>query len=291
MALGQRTARQQAAQRTARTDSREAVCVSVDWPAQLAVVNVGGVERVMPWAGPAPWPGDTVRVVTAGQVPVCWVTHGSPMGTVLSASSELATVAGDDGRTYAYPFRVGDALAPGDRVRLDHVGRMVLGEYTDEPPGIEYVTPAAPPAASGGSRTFYPTDSGNYYLGTSYKSQYVEVSSQRSAFYWYGRQIANSIPDGATVTIARLKLVELWDKATLAASHLGTHADPSAAHGPSAPTLSGSIDVTSGGTINILPFAAALRDGDAFGVGFALGYGWRRFDTGARSGAIYMEWS
>lgn len=289
MALGVQAARQQAAQRTARTDSRQAVCVDVDWGEQLATVNVGGAERVMPWVGPAPWPGDPVRVVTAGQIPVCWAVYGSPMGTVASATSELATVVGDDGETYIYPYRVGDALSPADRVRLDHAGRIVLAEYTDEPPGSSYVPPAPPPGPSSGARTFYPTDSGQYQ-GGKYLNQYVEISVTRSGFYWYGKQIANTIPNTATITGAGLFLSEVWDNVPGAPSKLGAHADPSTVHGPSAPGLSGAIDVYGSGWIDILPFANALRDGTAFGVGFAANFGWRRFDTAARSGAIHMEW-
>lgn len=287
---GQQVARLLAAQKQGLSDTRDAVCVDVDYVTRLATVNVGGSVQVMAWAAAAPWPGDRVRVFTLGQKPVCVVSHGSPQGTVSSADSSQAVVVGDDGVTYTYPYRVGDALAPGDRVRLDHAGRFVAGEYTAEPPGSEYETPAAPPSSGTFSRTFYPTDSGNYRFGV-YQTQFAEVSANRAAYYWYGTQIASTIPDAATITKAQLRLVEVWDELPTVPSRLGTHAQASSVHTSSAPAISGALELTGGGTINVATYATALKTGAAYGFGFPAGYGWRRFDSGARSGALYVEWT
>lgn len=290
MSLGREVARELAAQRAGLSDTIDARCVDVDWAARLAVVNVGGAEQTMSWAGPAPWPGDRVRVMTLGQKPVAVVQHGAPIGTVSAASSTAATVLGDDGQTYVYPFRVGDAIAPGDRVRLDHAGRVVTLEYSEEPPGSDYTPPAPPPSQAVQARWFYPTDSANYRLGA-YASSFAEVSANRSAFYWYGRQIASSIPDSATIVRARLSLAEVWDELPTVASRLGKHSSSSTSRTAAAPSLSGAIDgITGGGTVDISAFADDLKTGAAYGVGFYAGFGWRRFDAAARSGAIYIEW-
>lgn len=289
--LGKQNARDLSKLRAGRSDFADALCVDVDWVQRLATVNVGGADQIMSWSGDAPWPGDRVRVLTLGQKPVCVVQHGSPIGTVVSATSSLATVLGDDGVTYAYPYRVGDALVPGDRVRLDHAGRAVLLEYTAEPPGSEYDPPPAPPSAVITSRSFYPTDATNYRFGSPTDSPFAEVSVNRAAYYWYGTQIASTIPDGATVTLARLNLVEVWDELPSVVSRLGRHASAGTVRTAAPPALTGAIELSGGGAINILPFAAALAAGDAHGVGFYAGFGWRRFDAAARSGSIYMEWS
>lgn len=288
--LGKQNARELSRLRAGRSDSTDALCVDVDWVERLATINLGGADQVMSWSGAAPWPGDRVRVMTLGQKPVCVVQHGAPIGTVVSATSSLATVLGDDDAIYTYPYRVGDALAPGDRVRLDHAGRAVLLEYTAEPPGSEYEPPPAPPSESVTKRTFYPTDSTNFRFGEPVDSPFAEVSANRAAYYWYGTQIASTIPDGATVTVARLRLVEVWDELPGVVSRLATHASSSSGRTATPPALSGAMELTGGGEINILPYAAALASGAAYGVGFPAGFGWRRFDAAARSGSIYMEW-
>lgn len=287
---GQIAARAQAEARKGFSDSIEATCLSVDWSARLATVDIGGASRVMPWAGPAPQIGDTVRVITAGQKPICWAQYGSPTGEVLAVGGTTVTVEGEDGRQYTYPFVDGVSLLVGDIVRLDHAGRIVLGQYAAASTIPEVIRPPAPPAQSVFKRTFYPTDSGRYFNGV-YSSQFVDASSNQAGYYWYGTQIASSIPDTATVTRAELRLVERFDNLPGIASRLGIHNNPSTRHGNTAPALSGIINVSNGGVINIASYATALKTGTAYGVGFYAGFGWRQFDTYARSGSIYMEWT
>lgn len=288
--LGEQVARQQKALQAGASDTIDATCVGVDLAGGFASVNVGGVVQVMPWQGAAPWAGDRVRVSTLGRKPICAVQYGAAQGTVASVTSTTATVTGDDTYKYTYPFAAGSTLVSGDRVALDHAHRLVVGKYAAEPAGSEFVTPAAPPAPAKQSRWFYPTDSGNYRFG-SYVSQFAEVSENRAAYYWYGTQIASTIPDTATITRCELRLVEVWDELPTVASRIATHADASSVHTASAPALTGSIEITGGGTYNISAYATALKNGTAYGVGFPAGFGWRRFDTAARSGAIFIEWS
>lgn len=283
--LGEQSARsdQQMIAGLASTD--EGICEGYDWPARLVKINLRGAVQWMPWVGSTPWKGDAVRVTYAGAGnPYCQAVYGSAMGTVQAVAASIATVTGDDGRTYRYPVAVGTAFTAGQRVRLDHVGQLVASRYAAEPLVSEYTVPGAPPGGSGGSATFRPIDSGNF-SGGSFSSQFVEISDSRSGHYWYGTQIADTLTAVPTKVI--LTLSELWDQVPGTASRLGTH---SQATRGAEPALSGAINVLNGGQVDMTAVAASFRSGAARGVGFARTYGWRRFDTFAASGSLYMEW-
>lgn len=293
MAQGAQTAKQlaQLAAQTAATTL--GTCLSVDFTNLLAVVDVGGAAQSMPWVGSAPYKGDRVRIMTAGGQPACFAQYGHPLGTVVAVASSLATVTGDDGQTYQYPYPSGVTLAAGNRVALDHALRVVVELISAEPPGSLYVQQSGAPGPTKQSRTFTPTDSGNYTSGA-YSTQYVEISTTRYGFYWFGTQIADSIPDTATITRAIVTLSEVWDEVPGAASLMQLHTDSSASHGGSQPTLTGAgVSVSNSGTFDISSMVAALVTGSAFGLGFPGGatHGWRRFDTFLASGAITIDWT
>jgi hypothetical protein len=286
MALGRDQARAAADLRKLASRSDSAVCLSLDWTNSLAVVSVRGAQVSYPWVGTPPSPGDPVRVLTLGGQPFVAAALGSPIGTVVSVTSTTATVLGDDSVQYTYPIAVGLTISAGHRVRLDHVARQVSTRYAAEPPGSTFQNTIAPPSPGPNAQTFHPIDSGNFTNG-SFASQFVEVSSSRVALYWYGLQIANTIPDTATITKAVLRLSELWDELPSVASRLGTHTQESRG---AAPTIAGSINVFDGGEVDISAFANALKTGAALGVGFQKNTGWRRFGAYDTSGDIYMEW-
>jgi len=266
--VGEDTARDLAGLRAGLSETTEGLCVAVSWSDRLVTVNLGGAEQVMPWAGSPPWVGERVRVVYVGQKPLCIAVLGSPMGTVQSVSGSKATVLGDDGVTYVYPYAFGDTLASGNIVRLDHAGHFVAARYATTQTAPIFDVPDAPPSAAK-SATFRPIDSGNYRNGV-FSSQFVEISTTRTGVLWYGSQIANTIPDSAVITRAEIQLVELWDEVP------GT----------------GTSNVSGSGAVSLLgTYADNLKTGAAFGIGFRKNFGWRRFDTYANSGAIYMEWS
>ncbi len=278
-------ARMAAKLRAGLSDTSEGICISVDWVNRLVAVNVGGATQMMPWLGAPPFPSDRVRVIYAGTKPICELIQGSPVGTVVSVASNLATCTGDDGKTYVYAIENGAALSAGQRVRLDHAGRLVVLRYAVNPPGL--TLPGSNSAPGGSSNaTFLPVDSGCFRSGA-FDTQFVEASSSRVAAYWYGTQIADTIPDGATITRAEINLVELWDQIPSAPTPMGTHTQPFRA---AAPTVSGTINVFGSGTVPLGSFADALKTGAAYGIGFRGSTGWRRFDTFAGSGGIYMEW-
>lgn len=274
-----------------RADTSVAVCEDVDFTSGMAAVAfVSGVRQSMPWSGPAPWPGEKVRVVNAGGSPFCQLIQGAPIGTVLTTSAGVVTVDDDDGNRYRYPH-LGSAPANGARVRIDHAGRCVVGVYAAEPAGTDYVPPPPPPGPGTQTRDFLPIDSANW-RGGAWQDQGVEISSSdtpRSGFYFYGTQIADSIPDSAQVTSCVLLLAEEWDRVPGVPSKLGMHGVGWRPAVP--PVLSGAIDVYDGGAINIIAFADALKAGTQYGIGFAAGYGWRRFAPYTVSGAIRVTWT
>lgn len=266
----------------------------VSWSDRLVEIDVGGLLMVMPWAGSPPWPDSRVRVITAGKLVFCAPILGASIGTVQSVASGTVTVLGEDGRVYSYPH-LGTAPAVSALVRIDHIGRVILsGAYSVTPPGSSLDTPdpIVPPAPTGGSAWFNPIWSGNW-SGGSFAGDAVEVSSTRVGLYGYGTQIANTIPDGATINRAELHLTENWDRVPGTASSMGTHGfDGRPGAGVDNGDLAGTTSVP--GLVQDIKGAVAdaLKTGAALGVGFRSGStGWRQYGTAPGSGRIYMEWS
>jgi len=290
MSLGGSLAISEAEIRKGLTSTSQGECVSVDLAAQTAVVNVGGGDQTMPMVGQVPWPGDKVQVLFTGTARVCLGPIAkAPQGTVSTVpSGGLVNILGDDGVSYVYGYSQGDAFDSGSRVRLDHEGRMVIAVYSGQAVPVEKPPPPAPaPVSSVRSQTFSATDSGNF-RGGAYQGNLVEVSDSRSAFYFYGAQIADTIPDSAVLLEATLTLRQNWDNVPGTASRVGTHTAKTRA---GEPALSGAITVPGGSrTIDIMPFAGALARGESFGVGFYAGHGWRQYASSATSGQIYMKW-
>lgn len=283
-----------------KADSTEGVCVDVVWASRTAIVNANGVEGQYPWTGAPPWPGDRVRLVKAGVGNVfCELVQGAPMGTVITTASRVATVSGDDGVTYRFPY-LGGAPANGDRVRLDHVGRCVLGgAYSTEPHGSD-VTPIPeptpvppPPPVVGGSATFVPVWSGSWRYG-SFAGPAVESSYTRVAGVGFGDAIRSTIPAVAKVTKAELLLVREWNKSgSDTPVRFGLHGHDGQPGVLAASDLWGGVDVPQGADrANILHFAADLRSGGARGVGIYPNEAyWIRYAAAPTGVRVYMEWS
>lgn len=270
----------------------EGLVVEQDWDNGLVTVNVGGTEQRMKWALAAPWPGDKVRIVSAGGAAFCIPVYGAPLGTVQFTGSGGAVVLADDGVTYTYPH-LGAAPADGARVRLDHAGRCVLsGVYAVEPEDSEFVRTVAPPAAGGGEAWFHPVWSGNFRPG--FAGAAVEISSSRMGMYGYGTQIADTIPDSAALMVAELHLVQTWDNVPGVASSMGLHGFNGMPGSADNGSLSGAVGVAGGNqVVNLLgSFANSLKTGAAFGVGFRSGSsGWRQYAAAPTSGRIFMRWN
>lgn len=266
--------------------------VDQDWDNGNVTVSIGGTEQRMGWIQTAPWPGDTVQVVSLGGAVFCVGVYGPAMGTVQSTGGGFATVLGDDSRSYTYPH-VGTAPAAASRVRLDHAGRGVLaGEYPVEPADSEYVRPAPPPPVAASEAWFHPAWSGNWR--PSFGGSAVEISSSRMGMYGYGTQIRDTIPDSATITVAQLHLVQNWDNVPGVASSMGLHGHNGMPGSADNGSLSGVIGVPGGSqVVNLVgAFADALKTGAALGVGFRSGAsGWRQYAQAPGSGRVFMRWA
>lgn len=275
-----------------KADSTEGVCVDVVWASRVAIVNANGVEGQYPWVGAPPWPGDRVRLVKAGVGNVyIELIHGAPMGTVITTTSGVVTVLGDDSVQYQYPH-LGSAPANGDRVGLDHAHRCVLaGVYSVEPPGSDFVVPVAPPV-SGGSATFAPIWSGSWRYGA-LAGPAVESSQTRVAGVGFGGQIAATIPASATVTKAELLLTQEWNQSYSSAPvRFGVHGHDGQPATLAEGDLSGSVGVAQDATRwDIGAFAAALKSGSAKGLAiYPDGSYWIRYAAAPTGVRVYMEW-
>lgn len=275
-----------------RADSTEGLCTDVDWAAGEAVVNTNGQERRARYAGTPPWPGDRVRVVQAGVGNiVCFVIYGAPMGTVITTASGVATVEGDDGVTYQYPYR-GSAPANGARVRIDHAGRCIPpGAYAVEPAGSDFTTPDAPPSV-GGAATFTAAWSGSWRYGT-YDSSGIESSFSRVAGFGFSSTVADTIPDTATVKRAQLQLTVDWNRSgSSTAIRFGSHGFGDAPTVLAEANLSGSLFVPQdAGSVDVLAFANALKTGSVKGFGiYPNSSYWIRYSPAPNGARLYMEW-
>lgn len=275
----------------------EGFVLSVDWAQRLAEVNVGGIVMFMPWVGAPPLDGQRVRVNSAGGLFYCMSVFGASIGTVASVGGGMATVTGVDGESYTYPY-LGGAPSVGAVVRIDHAGRVVLGgAYSASPPGADVfvkasVPASAPPKPKGGKAWFNAIWSGNWRYG-GFAGDAVEISTTRVGMYGYGRQIADTIPDDASIRRAELHLTENWDNVPGVASSMGTHGfNGRPGSGVSNDDLVGSYAVP--GLVQDIRGVVAdrLKTGAALGVGFRSGSsGYRQYGTAPGSGRIYMEWS
>lgn len=278
-------AKWRAEQEAARASRGEGRVTGYDWPNRLIEADLGGARQWMAWAGPAPWIGDRVRVIWTEGGPTAFAVYGSAMGTVVSVSTGIATVTGDDGQTYEYPTENGASLSAGHRVRLDHQGQMVLARYAAEPPSSTFIPPTAPPSTGTRSAEFRATDSGYWYSGT-YRGQRLVVSDNNASAAYFGSQILDST-GGAPFKKLELRLVETYDNLPTVPSYVGYHGETS--RGGSHPTLSGTFAIYDGGTIDIMSWASAFQSGTARGIGFQPGSGYREFNDYTTT-SIYAEW-
>lgn len=291
MNAAERQARAIAELRAGTGSSTQGVVDSQDWDNRLVTVNTGGAVQTVGWAGPAPWPGDTVRLVSLGGSSWCELVEGAPLGSVTSVGSGRATVAADDGRSYTYPY-LGTVPGVSDRVALDHARRLVLGAISAEPEASEFVprvAPATRPTVR--KQWFAPTWSGNYRGGV-FQNPQVSISTTRTGFYGYGTQIRDTIPGSASIRVARLVLSENYDQVPGVASSMGLHGHITRPGSADNSSLSGAYSVP-GLELDITgSVIAAFISGAAYGVGFRSGAsGFREYGAAPGSGRIYVEWS
>jgi len=255
---------------------KQGTCVSIDWVAGTALVNIPGGTVNMPMTG-VPIPRQLCWVGFLGNQPICLgVVPRPPLATVTGTpgSGGLVEVLSDNGKTYMVAFDGGMTVTPTDRVLIDWTsgGTILCGPSADPISGIDLDVPVGTPdiGSGSGSRavTFNPTDSGTQN-GTSagagsYWTAQVYCGNTTLGGYFYGGQIASTIPDSA-----RIDSVELFLSAARSsgsAPTIGLHS----LGGKSGNLNVDSAVTTSGGTgWKSLPtsFGDALKTGSRLGIG------------------------
>lgn len=268
----------------------QGLCVSVDWGNGLVLVNIAGGDVSIPMVTRAPFPGDRVWIAYLGSVPFC-------LGAIPKAATATVTgvpvggrveVTAEDSRPYTLPFNDGYEPVVGDRVVIDwSANGVIVCQMSAEPEGVIPVVPPAPPRPPGGAAVFGATDSGTWRGG--WVDNLFGVSESRRGFYWYGTQIRDTIPDTSAITGFAINVAEDWNRLTNVT--LTLHGDPSKSGSPPSPLDTFVVSGGSGSKPLPLSWAAALRDGSAFGIGSVVDSGWLQWQSAATSGALSISWS
>lgn len=278
------------------SDLRQGTCVSIDWPTGMAVVNIPGSTVSIPMAGTAPIPNALCWVGFMGNQPICLgAVARPPLATVAGpAVAGIVSVTGDDGVIYQVAYDTLLTPASADRVLIDWTsgGTILCIPSADPNTGLPVNTPGEIPSGGSQTRTFNPIDSGTQNgsgdgSGGFWTSQ-VYCGSTTVGGYFYGGQIAGSIPDDAVIDSVVLHLNA--ERATGDAPTIGLH---------TLTTKAGNLVVTSAVTValgsgdRVLPnsFGDALKTGAAAGVGTHHG-GYSIYSPAGvgNSGALTITW-
>jgi hypothetical protein len=276
---------------------------AIDWATGTATVNIAGGVVNAQMIDDAPAVNRPVWVLQVGTTAVCLGKPSGPVyGTVQSDGvNGFAAVLGDDGVTYSLPYSTMYQPASGHRVALEWAGygrieQRVSGEYSPAGEPIQN-NPTPPPgagAATGGDRVFYPVDSASWQGGGWARSDSVVYgSSYAVGAFFYGSQIADSIPPGATITGIEIYLTV--DQASGSQAQFGYHpygTRPGAAFTPTGMYVPRPLARGFAGYVPLdLKFGTFLRDTPG-GIG-TKGAGYRVFrgkSGGQSQGALHITW-
>lgn len=208
-------------------------------------------------------------------------------GTVVSTSSGtaiLTTTMGEISASYDDGLLL---LDPGDTVRLSWgpSGAWVLGV------AIEAPDPDVPPAPGGGSRRvtreFTAIDSGSWQADYGWRTIDVWSSANNKGAWFYGTQIADTIPDSAVI-VGSPQIYLPNPIRLLGAAPFGRHAYASKPGGEPIITATSTLPGTSGW----VDIPASLLDHlktNVGGLGFGLG-GWNVWLGGGQSGTVRVTY-
>jgi len=268
-------------------------CISLDWLAGFATVNIGGGVRKMPMLGAGPAVGDQVWVANLAGQPVCLgPLPKAAVGTIQSApAAGKVTVKGDDGLLSTLPYNDAVTFAAQQRVAIDWDSQSIAYKLASDAPVVVPVVPD--PVVAGPqqqTREFAPTGSGSYFASTgSWTKDDVWCSDSLIGCYFYAG-IADTIPDNAVINAVRIALTETQNSYPSSLATLGTHGLTGRT---GAPAVSGAVAVPGGSGTKDLPtsFGDALKIGAARGIGTNRG-GLHRFATAsAGSGRLFITYT
>jgi hypothetical protein len=162
------------------------------------------------------------------------------------------------------------------------LGRLSSDAILDPPP----VTPTPPAGPTNFDVTFNPTDSGTY--GSRWQSTEVWASASTRGAWFYGSQMASTIPDNATIDAVNIYLSSFYDLGD--PPILSLHSQQSKG---GAPDVIASHTAFSGSGWASLPpsWGDALKTGGAYGIGTNHG-GYHKYRPAGQgnSGALAIRW-
>lgn len=177
----------------------------------MCVIRDGlGVEQTARWSGSViPRPGDSVQVVvqdgthlvTGRTVPT--PTQGKVLaisGTSLQIQVSVGPSPIEAAFTYASPA-VGDIVA----LSYGFEGFIATGRSSYTPPQTPIGSDPGSGAGEQHPAPFLARIAGNWQAG-SWGDGRPQVSDSRVAGWWYGPELGATLPDGATITLARIYL-------------------------------------------------------------------------------------
>ena len=276
-----------------------AVVLATSYPNYVTVNLAGGSVNAICVSGQFPAVGDSVIVLQVGDSMICLGAIPKPAHgiVVAAASGGRVSVKADDGVTYSVNYNHLYTPAVNDHVKLDWdlIGGFVVGPLAAAPTGdpnlIVPSGPTVPPdTRTSHSATFYPTDSGTWN-GTRYFTNDVYCGDNTLGAYFYGTQIADTIPDNATITAIAVYLDETTNYYPGSLATIGTHGLPSKS---GAPVTGDAVAVSAGTGWKGLPnaFGGVLMTGAAYGLATDHG-GYHIFAPKGvgNSGALTINWT
>lgn len=308
MSVGKQAAADAASAAAAGSKYQVGTAMSVDWSQSPALVTVNlppGGEVEMPMVGDPPVLQRPCLVAFLGMKPVCVGTLARPvLGTVAgSPANGLLPVKADDGVTYQLAYNTNiTSWVSNARVQIDwSAGGTVLCAVSADPythddtrPVPPPVVPSKPHTGSTSRQTFQPTDSGtqNASAGSlsgkgNYWTQQVYCGDTTLGAYFYGGQLASTIPDNASITKVEVYLQAV--RSSGANPTIGVH---------SLSSKSGNIVVDQATTVSLgtgwktLPnaFGEALKTGARRGLATAHGGYSIYAPAGSGSGQLRITW-
>jgi hypothetical protein len=278
------------------SDLRIGSCLSINWAARTAKVNIPGSTVDMPMVVTPVVNARCYVGFFANRPVVLGPAALPPLATATaSPSGGLVKVTGDDGVSYTVASD-GFTISAGTRVLLawGDRGGYVIGLPTADPLSGQPINSGGTAPSSGRqSRTFNPIDSGtqNGSGGSgsgNFWTPQVWCGDSTIGGYFYGGQIADTIPDSAVIDGVQVSLVQVGGSGG-GAPTLGLH-NLLSKSGSLAPT--GAAGISGGTGVKGLPtsFGDALKTGTYVGLATAHGGYWIWGSAGEGSGALTISW-